>query len=231
MDHSTVSPVGVAFAAAAYDDCIADLDEQIGRLVDLLTRRRILEQTWLIVTADHGESFGEHTGFFGHGVSLYDTELHVPLLIIPPGASKPAQVVKEPVSLRDLAATIVNVVGQQTGSPFPGESLARFWKPSGRETALEGPAALPVLAEVVLAYDAKKREARERSVVGAIKGREWSFIRHEGNGREDLYHLSEDAKEERNLVSYPSAQSTLEQTRALLYRMSGGPLSPERFGR
>ena len=39
----------------------------------------------MIITSDHGESFGEHAGVFCHGTSLYQTELHVPLLIIPPG--------------------------------------------------------------------------------------------------------------------------------------------------
>ena len=78
-----------AFVRDCYDDCIADLDEQLGRLIDELGRRDILDQTWLIVTADHGESFGEHPGVFGHGTSLYQTQLHVPLVIIPPRGTSP----------------------------------------------------------------------------------------------------------------------------------------------
>ena len=77
----------------------------------------------IIVTSDHGEGLGEHD-FFDHGESLYRTEVRVPLIIVPPsGLSRPA-VVNETVSLRDLPATIVNLVGQGKGSPFPGESLA-----------------------------------------------------------------------------------------------------------
>ncbi len=231
LDHATVSPVGVAFAADAYDDCIADLDEQIGKLVDLLNRRGVMERTWLIITADHGESFGEHTGMFGHGVSLYETELHVPLMIIPPGASAAGQAVKEAVSLRDLATTIVDVVGQQAGSPFPGVSLARFWQQPGRAAPGEHAPASPSLAELVLPYDAQKRLPKEGSPLGAVKGEEWSYIRHEGNGREELFHLSDDANEERNLAGDPSARATLEQMRASLRRMTGGPLLPERFSR
>ncbi len=231
LDHATVSPVGVAFAADSYDDCIADLDEQIGKLVDLLDRRRVTERTWLIITADHGESFGEHAGFFGHGVSLYETELHVPLLIIPPGASAAGQAVKEAVSLRDLATTIVDVVGQQAGSPFPGVSLARFWQQPGRAAPAEHAPASPSLAELVLPYDAKKRVPKEGSPLGAVKGKEWSYVRHEGNGREELFHLSEDANEERNLAADPSARATLEQMRTSLHRLTGGPLLPDRFSR
>ena len=127
IDKTTVSPDGIAFATDAYDDCIADLDEQLGMLVDELDRCGIMEKTWLIITADHGESFGEHPGVFIHGGSLYDTELHVPLLIIPPAGSARRKTVSEPVSLRDLAATIVESTGSASGSPFPGDSLSRFW--------------------------------------------------------------------------------------------------------
>ena len=127
LDKTRLSPQDLAFAVSAYDDCIADLDEQIGKLVDKLRKRGFLERTWLIIASDHGESFGEHAGVFCHGTSLYQTELHVPLLIIPPGGAATRRVVTEAVSLRDVAATIVDVAGQRAGSPFPGKSLARFW--------------------------------------------------------------------------------------------------------
>ena len=132
LDKTTLSPQGVAFAADAYDDCIADLDEQLGKLIDELDRRGVLKQTWLIVTSDHGESFGEHAGVFCHGKSLYETEVRVPLIVIPPGGREPKQTVKEAVSLRDMAATIVELAGLQRDAPFPGESLSRFWNQSAR---------------------------------------------------------------------------------------------------
>ncbi len=139
LDKTIVSPRGVDFAERAYDDCVADLDEQFGRLLDALDRRGVLERTWLIVVADHGESFGEHAGCFCHGASLYDTELHVPLIIRPPGGSASEQIVRESVSLRDLAATIVDVAGQRAGSPFPGGSLAQLLEAvRGRQTGGAG---------------------------------------------------------------------------------------------
>jgi arylsulfatase A-like enzyme len=234
LDKTTVSPAGVEFAAAAYDDCIADLDEQLGILVDELNRRGNLERTWLIVTADHGESFGEHAGIFCHGMTLYDTELHVPLIIVPPGGSATKRVVKEAVCLRDLAATIVDLAGQSAGSPFPGESLARIWTQPG--TAPIGTAsASPSLAEVV-PTDPHKGDywgdsRQQLSPLAAIKEEEWSYIRRVGDSREQLFHLSEDANEQRDLVADPSARTTLERMRAALDHLSGGPLLPERFGR
>ena len=135
MDKTGVSPSGVAFASDAYDDCIADLDEQVGKLIDTLDRRGILEHTWLIVVSDHGESFGEHPNIFCHGSSLFDTEVRVPLLIIPPTEMKTPTglAIRDPVSLRDIAATIVDMAGLRADSSFPGDSLTRFWKkPSAR---------------------------------------------------------------------------------------------------
>ena len=126
--QTELSPRQLAVARDTYDNCVADLDEQLGRLIDELERRAVLDNTWVIVVADHGESFGEHAGVFRHGTSLYQTELHVPLLIIPPVGARGAagRVVAEPVSLRDLATTITSVAGFQGSAEFPGESLARY---------------------------------------------------------------------------------------------------------
>ena len=232
LDKETVSPSGVAYAAAAYDDCIADLDEQIGKLIDLLRDRGNLDQTWLFVTSDHGEGFGEHAGVFGHGTSLYDTELHVPLIIIPPGGVAAGQVVKEAVSLRDLPATIVDVVGQAAGAPFPGASLAGFCeKPSA---AADQFSVSPSLAEVVPS-DPREGDywtaTRRLPPLGALKGREWSYIRRETDGREALFRLNEDAKEHHNLARDPSMGMIREQMHKTLDGLTGGPLSPERFNR
>jgi arylsulfatase A-like enzyme len=234
LDKTTVSARGVAFAADAYDDCIADLDEQLGMLLDVLDRRGVLGQTWLIITADHGESFGEHAGCFCHGSSLYDTELHVPLLIRPPGGSASKHVVNEVVSLRDLAATIADLAGQGNGSPFPGAPLARFWKQPEPDASVDPAPATPALAEVV-PHDADKGDywgsPKQRPPLGAVKEREWSYIRRGTGAGELLFHLSEDAREQRNLAESPSAQTTLQRLRTALDRLAEGPLVPERFGR
>jgi arylsulfatase A-like enzyme len=233
LDKKTVSPTGVAFATDAYDDCIADLDERLGKLVDELDRRGVLERTWLIITSDHGESFGEHAGVFCHGMSLYDTELHVPLLIIPPGASATPQVVTDAVSLRDLAATIVDVVGQEPGSPFPGESLARYWKRPSQAALIRPAFALSAFAEVVPLAGPRTQDywgsPRQLPPLGAVKERDWSYIRREGEIREELFHLKADAEEQRNLAGDPSVETILGRMRAVHDRLAGGPVLPGRF--
>ena len=110
-------------AIDAYDNCLAYLDERLGELIDDLQRRGVLDQTLVIVTADHGEGLGEH-GLFDHGESLYRTEIRVPLLIVlPADRGRSPGAVAEFVSLRDIATTIADFVRPGTKSPFPGRSL------------------------------------------------------------------------------------------------------------
>jgi arylsulfatase A-like enzyme len=232
IDKRMVSQEGVAFATDSYDDCVADLDEQIGKLVDELDRRGILEHTWLIITSDHGESFGEHPGIFCHGESLYETELHVPLLVVPPGGGARKQVIKDPVSLRDLAATIVDVIGLESGSPFAGVSMGRLWQQPSEVSPVPSPSLSPSLAEVV-PNDPQDRNSwgipRPLPPLGAVKEKDWSYIRQNGDGREELFHLQQDPKERHNLAADSAARATLERMRESLGRLTAGPLTHRRF--
>jgi arylsulfatase A-like enzyme len=234
VDKTGVQPQDVEFAMAAYDDCIAELDEQLGSLFDELKERGDLERTWLIITSDHGESFAEHAGVFCHGSSLYQTELHVPLLIIPPAGRAAQQVVRETVSLRDLAVTIVDVLGLEAGSPFPGASLARFWKRAQPAAPQDPASADPALAEV-LPNDRTNLDfygmPKKSWPLGALIEGEWSYIRRERDVHEELFHLRADANEQRNLAGDPAARPTLERMRAALGRLTAGPLVPDRFSR
>jgi arylsulfatase A-like enzyme len=233
LDKVRLASKDLPLAVDAYDDCIADLDEQVGKLLDKLRRQDVLDRTWLIIASDHGESFGEHAGVFCHGTSLYQTELHVPLLIVPPGGVT-GHVVKETVTLRDLAATIVDVLDLEAGSPFPGSSLARYWdgKPTTPPPA-HAPDA-PALSEVVPGL-ANYVDAHGLPIktwpLGALNDGEWSYIRREGNVHEELFRVGRDAREQRNLARDPAALPVLERMRQALARLAGGPLLPQRFNR
>ncbi len=108
----------ILMARDCYDDCIAFLDEQLGRLLDELRGQGLLDNTEVIITSDHGEAFGDH-GYFGHSYSLYLDEIGVPLVILSPGAPA-GRVVDSPVSLRDLPATVVDLLGSLGRLTVPG---------------------------------------------------------------------------------------------------------------
>ena len=80
----------------------------------------------MIITSDHGEAFSEHD-LVGHSYSVNLDEIGVPLVILSPAAPA-GRVVDSPVSLRDLPATVVDLLGLSAASPFPGHSLAAYWK-------------------------------------------------------------------------------------------------------
>jgi arylsulfatase A-like enzyme len=234
LDKIRIASKDLPLAIDAYDDCIADLDEQVGKLLDKLQRRGDLDRTWVIIASDHGESFGEHAGIFCHGTSLYQTELHVPLLIVPPGGNAAKQIVKETVSLRDLAATVVDVLGMEAGSPFPGSSLARYWDGRSTRTPPAQTSSDVVLSEVVpgFAINVDAYGLPKRSwPLGALNDGDWSYIRGEGNVREELFRVSKDARQQRNLASDPAVRPVLERMRQTLGQLTGGPLLPQRFNR
>ena len=86
LNKKSLDPSSLSACADSYDECIASLDRDLDPLMDELRARwNILDQTLVILTADHGEQFGEH-GDFGHGMSLYESEVHVPLLVLFPGS-------------------------------------------------------------------------------------------------------------------------------------------------
>lgn len=93
---------------ALYDSEIRFTDEHVGRLLDELRARGLYDDAVIVFTADHGEAFLDRPdGWIGHGITLYDELIHVPLLIKPAGFD-PAQgrTVRAPVGLIDVLPTL-----------------------------------------------------------------------------------------------------------------------------
>ncbi len=207
----------------AYDDCIAYLDAALGRLFDELARQGVLENTLVIVTADHGEEIGEHN-LLGHGRSLYSEELHVPLIVVRPRQgsrtdSEPG-IVAEPVSLRDLPTSVLDLIGTHRGpSPFPGLSLTRFEPLQSQEspTASQAGNANIVLTEVALRDKISTNTDRPPALRGPMKSVVADghvYIRN-SNGREELYNIVTDRGETHDLAAEPDQTDRLAHLRDL----------------
>ena len=198
MDKNRITRRDVWLARDSYHDCIAFLDDQLGRLLDELQRRGLLENTDVIITSDHGEEFGEHL-YFGHAYNTNLDAIGVPLVILSPRAPA-GQVVSGPVSLRDLAATVVDLLGLSAGSPLPGRSLAACWA-SGPGTPPE--ATSPALSEQAEAAAFQPRPSPGREHPGfqmSLVASGHHYIRH-GMGLEQLYDLRLDPDERVNLMA------------------------------
>lgn len=109
-----------------YDGEIRYTDEKLADLLAFLDTSGLAEKTLLIVTSDHGEQFGER-GQRGHGNSLYNVLLHVPLIMRAPGILPAGRRIGEVVGLIDVLPTVLDVLGLPAHAAAQGRSLAPLW--------------------------------------------------------------------------------------------------------
>ncbi len=111
--------VGTALAKAQYDAAATEADRTISRLLDALQDRNLLEETLIVVLADHGESLGEHGIYFEHH-GLYEPTVRIPLIIRPPFET--IDRTTELVSITDIAPTVIDLL-EQPSFETDGKSL------------------------------------------------------------------------------------------------------------
>jgi len=170
-------------AARLYDGEIAYTDSEIGRLLDDLGERGLLENTLVVFTSDHGEEFLEHGGF-EHGHTLYDELLHVPLLLHWPARLKPERRSNAVGHVR-LARTLCELLGAEPAAAFAAPGLLE------NSTGGENPALLHAYGNF---WGAPWEAQRDQS-------RKWIAIPQKGLGaREELYDYRADPREQRNLL-------------------------------
>ncbi len=110
-----------------YDAGIRQLDDALGAFFEELGRRRLLESTFLIVTADHGEEFLDH-GDFLHSRTLHQEVLRVPLIVSGPGLPH-ARRLSEPVSHVDVVPTLAALLGVAAPPGVDGLDVSPLWEP------------------------------------------------------------------------------------------------------
>ncbi|NNE44676.1 MAG: sulfatase-like hydrolase/transferase, partial [Gemmatimonadetes bacterium] len=170
-----------AHLISQYDGGIAYVDSRFGQFLDELKRRGLYDDALIIVTSDHGEAFGER-GFIDHGVSVYEDQVNVPLLIKYP-AQEEAAVVSATVSSVDVVPTVLDVLEIESKAAFPGLSLRGDL--SGRPD--------PVVAEHYPFEVLVKNDPRHGDVERALYDGGHKLIRRDG--REELYDLNADGAE------------------------------------
>lgn len=119
-----LEPADIRQAETLYDIETLQLDGYVGTLMDALTELDLLRNTLLVITADHGEEFGEHR-LIGHGENLHQRTMHVPLVFHMPGTVPSGKRVAHPVGLIDLGPTVASLAGIgaiMTGTPATDRS-------------------------------------------------------------------------------------------------------------
>ena len=168
-------PYDQLFADRPYDGEIAYADESLGTLLDRLKRDGLYDRTLVVFTADHGEGLSEHDELT-HSYLLYDSTLHVPLVMRGPGVA-PGRRVAGRVRLVDVAPTVLDVLD----IPVPADMQGRSLEPllSGRLRRARGAHALrrdalaapePELGRAARALRGTL-EVRPRPEAGAVRPR------------------------------------------------------------
>ena len=190
-----------------YDGGIRYEDFELGRLLERLKELGIYDNTLIVITADHGEEFGERN-LMGHLVSVYQDEIHVPLLIKYPGPPR-RQVVASAAGGVDVLPTILDVLRLPVPQDLAGQSLQN----------LDGTAARTIYSE---SFPCKAywnlHPTRFRRQQRAAYSGTWKLISSTA-GQRELYDLAKDPGEMNNL--YVSQDLTYQRLESSLQRWLG----------
>jgi arylsulfatase A-like enzyme len=167
----------------AYEQGLTTLDAHVGRLFDDLERRGVLRNTVVIITSDHGESFGadgttDHDPA-GHGTSLYSEQTKVPMFVIAAGKVRPGHEVTQIVSTRAIPSMLTHLLGL-ADAPFHDAYVPDLLRPEN-----EGEGRVPP-ALITLNYN-------DRKIRSVIWDR-WQYLKAVNTpaDREELYDLASD---------------------------------------
>ncbi len=213
--HGPWTPAQVQGFIDAYDGCIRGIDEQVGRILDRLEAEQLLDETVIVLTSDHGELFGEH-GLYDHANSLYLPLLHVPLIVRFPPRVPAGTRVHEVVSLSDVPATIVDLLGAGDGSPFRGHSLVGV---SG-ESADPASRRSPALAEVSQTINRPPWWPASKGDMQSLASGHLHFILN-ADGSAELYDLRTDYGQTINLVDSEAGRERAEHMKSELLKLIG----------
>ncbi|MFK7991758.1 MAG: sulfatase-like hydrolase/transferase [Sandaracinaceae bacterium] len=182
--HQEPDPEDAERLRGLYDGEITYWDEHFGQLMDDLRERGLYDDTLIVIPADHGEEFHEHGGFW-HGTTLYDEQVHVPLLVKLPGNERAGTHVSHWVQSIDLMPSVLRRVGLEVPEGVQGGSIEEGTTRVFAEESHEGN---------VLASVRELRNFEELKIITA----------NEGNPRGlepvEMYRVADDIGEQNNVA-------------------------------
>ncbi|QYY36883.1 sulfatase-like hydrolase/transferase [Ruficoccus sp. ZRK36] len=174
----------------------SSIDRQVGRLMRHLREQELLDNTVVIFTSDHGDHSGSHGGLIDKGFTHFEEALHIPLMIrMPDGQGKRCQ---DLVSLADIYATVIDAAGMSS--------------PASHGQSLVNPALPPREHVVTEFHGLNSMTLSMRTIRAADLKYGWNCV-----GEDELYDLSADPHEMRNLIGDPAYAARLREMRQRLY--------------
>jgi arylsulfatase A-like enzyme len=201
LKYNPPEPFKSNYSDRLYDGEIAFVDQELGAILRRLETLGELDQTLVVLVADHGESFGDRE--HSHGRTLYDPLIRVPLIIVPPKfADTQPQRISGQVRTIDIAPTILDLLGLPASPTMEGETLAEQVR-TGEELATD-----------LLAYSETHHLERpyRGGIIRSLRTPEWKYMTLEQRSLEQLYSLAADPDERRNvLTDEPAARAEMSQ--------------------
>jgi len=197
-----LSPTCFRLQVDAYDGAISYVDDQIASLFSSLTERGLDKNTLVVITSDHGESFGEH-GLVSHGTSLYHEQLWVPLIYWWPGHVPAGKRIERPISSASLPATVLDLLGEPDRKDYPVASLAQLWN----EPSVSPDWPYP-LSEMAQDLYIPKQFPGYRGWLKSLADPQWHLIVAQADP-EELYDYSQDPIESRNLAKTSEGKAVI----------------------
>ncbi len=183
-----------------YDGGVRYTDALLHQVVEALRARGTLDRTVLVVMADHGEILGEHGAFFGHGPSLYQRAIGVPLLVrYPPRVPKGARV-EVPVTTLGVFATIVELVGLEAPPTLQAGSLLPRVAPGPSDDPTSGPFLAEILDSGTPRPDRGDPQMRGQASLRALRDGRFKLV-ESSTGERFLYDLRADPVESQDLAA------------------------------
>ncbi len=173
-----------------YDEEISFTDHHIGLVLNKLSELGLSDNTIVIITADHGEEFMERNNF-GHGQSLYQELIHVPLIIyVPSDKEIEPKRVKSSVEVRSIARTILDLCGIR-GSRIQGKNL------------------LIIAEDEPESYAFSQKLRKPSNSLETIIMENWKLIINPHLGSYELYDMESDPGEQKNLFDSEDTDKTV----------------------
>lgn len=191
IDYNNPSKEDLEVLRRLYQQEVRYADDAIGELIESFSEIGVLEDSILIIAADHGHAFSEH-GRFGHSYDiLYNEVIHVPLILWSP-EQIPPQRVQIPVQLLDLFPTVSDLLGIRPPRACLGRSLTRIMNIGDSK-------AYPIFSESAEPDLINLRYNLDKTVISCILDR-FKLIRNQLTGSVELYDIEEDFSERHNMV-------------------------------
>ncbi|MFN7973838.1 MAG: sulfatase [Acidobacteriota bacterium] len=190
-----LGPREIRILSSLYDGEVASLDHEIGALLARLNEASLLDDTVVVVVADHGENLGEH-GLFDHKFSLHRTVCHIPLVIRFPGGFSGGRVVSDVVRLEDVLPTVLELTGVAAPPGLDGATLSGIV--SGRISRAVWGAARGFLPQALEIYPDADPAIFNRSYRAVFDGTHHLIA--SSDGALELYDLATDPGETRNIA-------------------------------